>query len=423
MSEPVHDNGAGPPVPSGPIADLRDKGDVEGLLALAASYRVGDGAVDKDLGAALECLLAAAELGSAAAAFDAAEFYVTGLAVERDVPRGVALLRDAAAAEHVEARIYLGNIYGLGIHYEADPEKADVWYRSAARAAGIEAEPGSPEHCLALAALGSARDCQEVIGDPEIPKEERVAFLKKAKALGLAEHRRLEKERQEAASRARAEEARAAARTEEAAIDAAADAAAASAEIAAAEGKRREAKAKGAGPRAPSPRPAPAKGEGKPAAATPDKKPDPKTRGKVQEDEEPRWTFGAGVLAFLGAAVFFAGAAVAGHFAGPGVAAALEGARLHPEVGGPANLAIAAAVLLFGVGPTFLLYRPGSALVAFLLGLVTGAAGYLLHLFVVPAALLASRPHQALASFAAGTLLILLLAGVSGGTRRRPSGD
>jgi len=385
-------------VPSGPIADLADQGDVEGLLALAQDYRTGDGEADKDLSKCLDCYLAAAELGDAEGAYAGALFHITGMAVERDVPRGVSLLRKAAGQGHLDAKVYLGNIYYLGIHYEPDDEKADVWYRSAARAAGVEHEPDTVEFTRAMAEVGAARECDQVLGDSEIPKEDRVAFLRKAKALGLGEFKRQQQREKEAAAAEAAEAAAAEAVSEERPSSD-------SLEIDEAE----RAAAKMVAARA--------------ATADGEKKKQGDQDKKAEKKKKSSWTVGAGLLAFIGATVFFSAAAVAGYFATPGVEGALPEGLEIPVLVTAQNLCFTAALVLFGLVPTFFLYRAGTVIFATFIAAAAGAGGFFLHLMVVPADFLAERPHQAIAFAVGGYLLVAFFAGLRGGTRRKGPDD
>lgn len=137
---------------------LRQRGDVDALLLLAKAYRAGTLASGRDMKKCYEAYRMAADLGSADAEYAVALFCLNGSAeVPQDLREGTARLRGAAEKGSTPAKVYLGNLYELGIHYKADPEKADVWYRNAARGARVLDEPGTPEHTRALAELGCVR--------------------------------------------------------------------------------------------------------------------------------------------------------------------------------------------------------------------------------------------------------------------------
>jgi hypothetical protein len=173
------------------LEDLRDRGDAETLLSRAKALRTGDG-VERDLEACLEHYRAAGEIGSPHGKFSEALFYLSGAVVAEDVSAGMGKLRSAAQVGSLRAKIYLANAYELGVGRDPDPEKADVWYRSAVRAAGIEHDPDEDEAAftLALANIGSIRHARALLRDESIPKKDRFAYLKNAKALGYALHQR-----------------------------------------------------------------------------------------------------------------------------------------------------------------------------------------------------------------------------------------
>jgi hypothetical protein len=348
-------------VPSGPITDLEEQGDVPGLLELASAYRRGTDEVAQDLGKCLQCYLAAARLESADGEYSAATFYISGTSTEKDVPRGVSLLRGAASKGHLGAKIYLGNIYQIGIHYEPSAEKADVWYRSAARAAGIDDDPGSPEYNRAMAAIGSVREFRLIADDESIPKEERLACFRRAKVLGFAE---FQTERKAAEAQKQAEE------------------------------QEVETKA-----------PAPV---------------EPAKDEKKKADDEPKtstpWTAGAGVWALLVALFFFAAATVAGFFAAEGVRVTIEAQGSLPVFGAYANLALPLALVVFGFLPTTLVYRPKPVLVGICVAAMLGGVGWYLSMASI-ARLLPHPIDQTMAFAAAGYLVAIFPFGLRRGTR------
>ncbi|HHH30639.1 MAG TPA: sel1 repeat family protein, partial [Polyangiaceae bacterium] len=137
------------------LDDLIELGDVDGLLALARAHRLGIRGKERDLGQCYQALSAAAELGSAEAAFRSALFHLSGVVVPGDVTEGLTRLRAAAKAGSERARLYLANVYELGIGRDPAPDKAGVWYRGVARALGIEVDEEDPEYIRAMAELGS----------------------------------------------------------------------------------------------------------------------------------------------------------------------------------------------------------------------------------------------------------------------------
>lgn len=168
------------------LDDLVELGDVDGLLALARAHRLGIRGKERDLGQCYQALTAAAELGSAEAAFRSALFYLSGVVVPEDVSEGLSRLRSAAKAGSERARLYLANVYELGIGRDPAPDKAGVWYRGVARALGIEVDEDDPEYIRAMAELGSIRHVRVVLKDDEIPKRDRLGYLRQAKPLGYA---------------------------------------------------------------------------------------------------------------------------------------------------------------------------------------------------------------------------------------------
>jgi hypothetical protein len=171
---------------SATLDDLVDLGDADGLVELARALRLGIRGKKRDLAQCYQALSAAAELGSAEAAFRSALFHLSGVVVPEDVGEGLSRLRSAAKAGSTRARLYLANVYELGIGREPAPDKAGVWYRGVARAQDIEVDEDDPEYVRAMAELGSIRHVRIVLKDEEIPKRDRLECLRRAKPLGYA---------------------------------------------------------------------------------------------------------------------------------------------------------------------------------------------------------------------------------------------
>lgn len=181
--EPVPDSTA--PITKS-LDDLVELEDVDGLLALARAHRLGNRGKERDLAQCYQALSAAAELGSAEAAFRSALFHLSGVVVNEDVTEGLSRLRSAAKSGSERARLYLANVYELGIGRDPAPDKAGVWYRGVARALGIEVDEDDPEYIRAMAELGSIRHVRVVLKDEQIPKRDRLGYLRQAKPLGYA---------------------------------------------------------------------------------------------------------------------------------------------------------------------------------------------------------------------------------------------
>src|SRR5688572_6025211 len=160
------------------LEGLKQRGDVEGLLALARAHRSGSAPGGRDMKKCLEAYRAAVALGSADAEYAVALFCMNGAAfVPQDLKEGTTRLRSAAEKGSVAAKVYLGNLYELGIHYKADAEKADVWYRNAARGARVESSPGSDEHARALAELGCVRHVLALVESGAVEGDEKTRLL------------------------------------------------------------------------------------------------------------------------------------------------------------------------------------------------------------------------------------------------------
>ena len=160
--------------------------DVHGLLRLARAHRNGTGGAAISIKKCYEACVAAAELGSPDGKFRSALFHLSGVVVNEDLAEGMTRLRAAAKAGSERAKLYLANAYELGIGREAEPDKADVWYRGVARSRDIEAEEDDPDFVKAMAELGSIRHARIILRDEDIPKKDRLSYLRIAKPLGYA---------------------------------------------------------------------------------------------------------------------------------------------------------------------------------------------------------------------------------------------
>lgn len=342
------------------VDGLAARGDVEGLLQLAKQARAGDGGVARDLGRCFAAYRAAASLGNAEAGYATALFLLRGGVVARDVDAGKARLRDAADRGSVSARVHLGNLYELGVHYRADPEKADVWYRSAARAANITEEPDGAAWQRALAELGAGRYVRALVDAGALSSEDEELLLTRAKAHGF--------------------------RSDEVSPSAAPSGATASASD-------------------PSPR----------AIDVGAKTAEPRTAKTRRGGTPARWSAGFGAFGF--AVMFVAAGAGAGYAALLGARELVTQGHSLPLVGDDTRAVFPSVFALAGVLPTFLAYRAGTVVKALVVGLTSGAVGFVLGgtgtLLVTSA-----RESQALASGAAGFLAALLVLGVLGGTKR-----
>jgi hypothetical protein len=141
----------------------------------------------KDLALCYDAYRAAAALGNVDALYAAALFELQGrashaVAASDAVRTGVSSLRRAADGGHILARVYLGNAYETGsFGLPRDVEKATTWYQAAARSADIDTSDES-----ALAQLGCGRFAR-IIADADSTNEVGIKVLKKAKTLGFVE--------------------------------------------------------------------------------------------------------------------------------------------------------------------------------------------------------------------------------------------
>lgn len=400
------------------MSELVQRGDVDGLMELAKAHRTGTGGVAKDLKRCFECYEAAAKLGSAAASYSAALFFVSGGVVEKDMKEAAARLRASAEAGYTPAKVYLANLYEQGVYYKADPAKADVWYRSAARSGDVAAEPGTPAYRRAMAELGAVRYCLEIARDPKSTADDKARFIKKAKAFGYREKgAESEAERMsqlpesvvaprvvEAAAQATIPERRARAsdggelkdRAEKSDATATKEAAPAADPVKQTEAVLAKANA------------ALEKAEQRAAKTKPKSAP-------LMERLEIDW--GDGFTAFFFAIVLMGAGFALGHALTLGATGILAkaGAGAVPIVGAHVELILPIAISLLGVLPALLVYRLPTWARALAVAALAGIAGEMAwgakYVFV------ATRLVQVTAFAAAGFLAALLVLGIFGGTR------
>jgi hypothetical protein len=350
------------------IDELIAKEDAPGLYALGTAYRLGAAPLARDAFKALECFQGASRFGHAEAEFMAGLAYMDGRGVEPDQVEGAKRMRAAAQRGSLRAKVYVANLYEMGVIYQTDREKADVWYRNVARAAGIAAEPGTPEHDLAMAELGCVRHCLAIVADDALSPKDRATYLKKAKSMGY-EHRLAATKRERTPS-------------EQPAVDA-----------------------------KPSSEPAPEQ----------QKPPEPKPKQEAKKAPEEsllgaQWTWGPGLVAFIAATFFVATSSFAGWLAMEGSRALAHAHHPLPLVGSFHQAVLYAVVLALGIMPATTAYRGRVVAIATAIGLAAGAAGHFawasVHLLWHPLA-------QTFALGLGAFLLALLVLGVLGGTRAR----
>ncbi|HHH29370.1 MAG TPA: sel1 repeat family protein [Polyangiaceae bacterium] len=385
LASPSSDPSNGDPSHNGPsnsIDELVALGDADGLIELGAMYRSGSATVPKDAFKAVECFEAASRLGSATAAYFVGVSFMNGRGVGKDIAEGAKRLRLAAQRGSLRAKVYVANLYEMGVHYAVDREKADVWYRNVARAAEINAEPTSDAHEVAMAELGCVRHCLQLVSNEALPTSDRAFYLKKAKAMGYGH--RLAQARQGSVG----EEA-----TEDVAEGAPGDAET----------------ALQAEPDAPAEADQQANDE------------HPEQAEEAEEaDAEPvaelgaQWTLLAGAAAFVVAASFAVAAFCAGWLTGEGSRALDAAGRTLPIVGRAHDLVFAVTLLLFGVVPASIVYRPNVVAIGATIGAGAAVGGWFLH---ASQPLLWSPAAQAGAFGLATTTLVLLVLGLLGGTR------
>jgi len=369
----------GPP-PS--IDELLANEDVDGLFELGAAYQRGGSTIEKDAFKAVECFEAASRLGSAEAEYFVGVAFMNGLGVSKEISEGAKRMRSAAQRGSLRAKVYVANLYEMGVHYAADRDKADVWYRNVARAAGIEDGPDSEAYELAMAELGCVRFCLQLVSDQALATKDRAFYLKKAKAMGYG-HRLAQAKRETAAP-----------------IEAL---------MAPETAAEPEAEAKPAG-----------EPEANEAEPSPEKEPSPEPEEEPSVPLGSKWTFGAGLLAFVPAAAFAVAAFYTAWLASEGSRALAEVGRTLPAIGENHDLLFGAVLVAFGLGPATAVYRPNVVAVAAILGGGAAAGGWFLH---ASEALLWSPAAQAGAFGLAAAMLVLLVVGLLGGTRARGTVD
>ncbi len=365
------------------IDELVADENAEKLLALGAAYLAGTPHLARDEFKALECFEASSRFGHAEAEYLAALGYMDGRGVTANLTEGAKRMRSAAQRGSLRAKVYVANLYEMGVYYQADREKADVWYRNVARAASIDGEPGTAAHDRAMARLGCVRHCLTIVADEALPTKERKAYLEKAKAMGYR-HRLLATKREKS--------------TPPDEIETPAETTMKSApaptveESEAAPAEKSE---------------APAKPEGKKAA-----QPEP-------EDTllGAQWTWGAGLVAFLGASFFVSAASVAGWLAMEGSRALAHAGRALPLVGTMHEAVLFAVVLALGVLPAISAYRGRVVAVGSVAAIAGGVGGH--YLWAAHTHLVWDRLAQILALGLGTFLVVLFVLGVLGGTRAR----
>jgi len=359
--------------PDASIDELVAAEDVEGLLELGAAYRLGAGPIPRDAFKAVECFEAASRLGHAEAEYFVGVAHMNGLGVAKDLAEGVKRMRSAAQRGSLRAKVYVANLYEMGVHYAADRDKADVWYRNVARAAGIDDDPETDAYGLEMAELGCVRFCLKLVADEALPTKDRAFYLKRAKAMGYS-HRLAQTQPEPAEPAPPAE----------------------------------------AAPEEPTPPEPDAQREAKPEA---------KAEAATDEDEDDdderaalgaQWTIGAGLGAFVVAALFAVASFYTGWLASEGSRALAAAGRALPGIGAMHDLVFAAVLVAFGVLPATSVYRPKVVGIATVVGGAAAAGGWFLH---PSTPLLWSPAAQAGAAGLAGLAVVLLFLGLLGGTR------
>ncbi len=365
------------------LDSLREAGDVAGLLALAKAHRTGDGA-EKDLRACLKAYEVAAELGDAEAHNAVALFYLAGGVVPQDLKTGVTHLRTAADAGHAAARVYLGNLYELGVHYGKDSSKADVWYRTVARGANLIGAPDSPaadspEFDRAMAELGCVRHLYKLRA-AGLPEADDQVLTRRAMQLGLRLATRQSSDPGERAS-------------------------------VFGDGQSGPLKPGDVAAAKPAPKPG--------AAST-----EQEARDKLQKlDKETkvkpkgRMSVAAGLAGFGYTFLFFAFSTGAGYALTQGAHVLMEHGTVIPVLGTRTHLILPLALGVFGVLPTFLVYRASSIFRALLGAAAASGIGWALW-GTGTYAFLHDRMQQSVAASVAGFLAALFVIGLLGGTKK-----
>jgi hypothetical protein len=382
------------------VSALQAAGDLDGLLALAKTYRA-----KREMSACLAAYRAAAELGSPEAEFAAALFYLSGGVVPQDLKEGAARLRSAADKGSIPARVYLGNLYELGIHYKADPEKADVWYRNAARAAKIEDEPGTDEHARALAELGCARYALALVESGAATGDDKTRLLARAKIHGYGLRVRGEGDEGE---RLTFTEALAGVDPQTGGAGVAKSGASS---VAPPEG---DAVAPG---RRPADKPMRERANTMPATPEAKAATEPSADSKDRAKRAQGGSRATAGLAAFGYAMLFAVAGLGAAYAATlGARELVAQGHSLPVVGTRTDLVFAIVLGIVGVLPSWLVYRLGAVLKAVVAGGALGGIGFVAW-GTGEGALLATRDLQGLAFGLAGFLATLLVLGLLGGTK------
>ncbi len=375
------------------LDSLREAGDVAGLLALAKAHRTGDGAT-KDLRACLQAYEVAAELGDAEAHNAVALFYLAGGVVPQDLKTGVAHLRTAADAGHAAARVYLGNLYELGVHYGKDSSKADVWYRTVARGANLIGAPDSPaadspEFDRAMAELGCVRHLLKLRA-AGLPEADDQALTRKAMQLGLRLATRQSSDPGDRAS----------------VFGDGQSGPLKPGDVAAA---RPMASGSGGTSTAPKPGALPTEQEARDKLQKLDKETKVKSKGRVNVTD--------GLAGFGYTFIFFAFATGAGYALTQGAHVLMEHGTVIPVLGTRTHLILPMALGVFGVLPTFLVYRASSVFRALLGAAAASGIGWALW-GTGTYAWLHDRMQQSVAASVAGFLAALFVIGLLGGTKK-----
>ncbi len=372
------------------LQSLRDANDVAGLLALARAHRTGDGAT-KDLRACLQAYEVAAELGDAEAHNAVALFHLAGGVVPQDLKKGVAHLRTAADAGHAAARVYLGNLYELGVHYGKDSQKADVWYRTVARGANLTGAPSSPEvdspeFDRAMAELGCVRHLLKLRA-AGLPEADDQLLTRKAMQLGLRLATRQGSDPGDRASVFGDGQ---------------------SVPVKARDATLAKPSASGAST-SPKPGAAPTEQEARDKLQKLDKETKVKPKGRLRVKD--------GLAGFGYALIFFAFATGAGYALTQGAHVLMEHGTAVPVLGARTHLILPITLGVFGLLPTFLVYRASSVFRALLGAAVASGIGWALW-GTGTYAFLHDRMQQSAAAAVAGLLAALFVTGLLGGTKK-----
>jgi hypothetical protein len=409
------------------VDTLKDRGDIEGLLALARAHRSGRAPGGRDMARCLAAYRAAAELGSADAEHAVALFCMSGGVVPQDLKEGAARLRAAAEKGSVAAKVYLGNLYELGIHYRADAEKADVWYKSAARGARIDAEIGSDAYARELAELGCVRYILALVESNAVDGDDKARLLLRARAHGHG--LRMKDDNTMQADGPAFLDALASDRTPRAAAPRdpvprslqRADAAASTTALAANTSgpDRAERQRATTTPDTKSARAAAQKASDETTALDePRASKSASTRARPAESARERTAIGFGAFGY--ALLFVIAGLGAAYAATLGAYELVAHGKPLPGLGTRAELVFPIVLGLVGVLPALLVYRFGTFVKALVIGAMLGGIGWIAW-GTGQAVLHTSRAVESLAFGLAGFLAGLLVLGLLGGTKRQPA--